>query len=573
MGKKILYLINIISGIVFCISISEWMPSSVILSLFLGLILGIIEYLFLTRFTPRFNKVLLVVSLAAGCLISFLSAKSFYDTWITSLNFVRSAVTKVFPDYDQGLLIISIALGVMSLPFATCMIGMLPTLMKIFRKFEYREIWSYFKENLTFRTIIRKAGIVIANLIIAVLTGTLILFAVYLLPTERIEVNVDSSAQTIAEEGLCPSLFSWATSDIDTYTDSLMLLEAAYPQDFSPLVDAMNVPSGGLGDLDPVDTIVGHYVNGDDYDWTYLYPRYWHGYLIFLKPLLQFFDYSDIRLINGIIQTLIVLITCFLLFKKEHKKAVISYLLSHLMLMPIALAKAFQYSSCFYVFSFACIALLIIKKEKRKSLVPLVFLWSGIATAYFDFLTYPISTFGVPMVLYLLLENTKTAESKLAEIVRNAIYWCFGFGAMWVSKWCIASIITGENKFTDAFRKVAQRASTSSDDGGTYSIYATELRNFGAFFRTPITVLVVILIIYMLFKFINQKKLTSEESVRQFFPFLLIGLAPVVWYAFATNHSMVHYCFTNKACVTSLMAVLFGMLCLIEANTKKLSES
>jgi len=572
-GKKILYLINIISGIVFCVSISEWMTSSIIFSLFLGLILGIIEYLFLTRFHPRFNKVLLVVSLAGGGLISFLSAKNFYDTWITSLNFVRTVVTKVFPDYDQGLLIISIVVGIMTLPFAACMIGMLPTLVKVFRKFEYKEIWSKFKEKLTLRTILRKAGIVTANLITAVIMGTLLLFAVYLLPTERIEVNVASSAQTIADEGLDPSLFSWITSDIDTFTDSLMLLEAAYPQDASPLADAMNVPRGGLGESDPVDTIVGHYVNGADYDLTNLYPRYWHGYLIFLKPLLQLFDYSDIRLINGVIQTLIVLITCFLLFKKEHKKAVIPYLFSHLMLMPIALAKAFQYSSCFYIFSFVCIALLIIKNEKRKTLAPLVFLWSGIATAYFDLLTYPISTFGVPMVLYLLLDNTNSTESKLAEIVRNAIYWCFGLGAMWVSKWCIASIITGENKFTDALSKVAQRTSMSSDDGGTYSIYATEIRNFGAFIRTPITVLVVLLIIYMIFKLIKQKNLTAEESVRLLFPFLLTGLAPVVWYAFATNHSMIHYWFTNKACVTSLLAVLFGMACLLEANTKKMSES
>lgn len=562
MGKKILYLINIISGIVFCVSISEWMPSSVIFSFFLGLILGIIEYLFLTKFHPRFNKVLLVVSLAAGGLISFLSAKSFYETWITSLNFVRTVVTKVFPDYDQGLLVISIVLGIMILPFATCMIGMLPTIAKVFRDFDYRKIWSEFKEKLTFRTLLRKAGIVIANLILAVLAGTLLLFAVYQIPVERIEANVDSSAQTIASEELCPSVFEWMTSKIDNYTDSLMLLEAAYPQDVSPLVDAMNVPSGAIGDLEPFDIITGHYVDGTSYDSTYLYPRYWHGYLIFLKPLLQVFDYSVLRTINGIIQAITVLLTCFLLFKKGHKKAVIPYALSYLMLMPVAMAKAFQYSSCFYVFSIGCIALVLLKDDKRRHLAPLVFLWCGIATAYFDFLTYPISTFGVPMMFYLMLEDKHTAESKLAEIVRNAIYWCFGLGAMWVSKWGIASIITGENKFIDALGKVAQRTSTVSDDGISYSFYSVEIRNFGAFFLTPVTILAVIFILYMILKLKKQNNLTKNSTVRILFPFLLTGLAPVAWYAFATNHSVIHYFFTNKACIVAFLAIVFGLVCL-----------
>lgn len=569
MGKKVLYLVNVISGIAFFVAISECMTLSIMFSCLLGLVLGLIEYAFLINFRPKFNKIFFTISIVSGGIISFFAAKDFHDRWITSEDFVRTVVTKVFPDFDFGMLIVSIALGIVILPFASCMIGMLPTLVKALRLFDYKKIWTEFKDGLTFSVLLKKTGIVIVNLLAATLVGTLLLYLVYLLPVDKIEANVASSAQTIAAEGCTPTLYGWATSKVDNYTDSIMLLESAYPQHISPLVDAMNAPNGSIGDLEPYDYFISHYINGINYDSTYIYPRYWHGYLIFLKPLLLLTNYSTLRTINGIVQAITVLLTCFLLYKKGHKKSIIPYILSFLMLMPIIMAMTFQYSSCFYVFTFGCIALLLLNDEKRRKLAPLVFLWCGIATAYFDFLTYPISTFGIPMVFYLMLEGKNPAESKLAMTVRNAIYWCFGLGVMWVSKWVIASIITGENKFKDAFDKFAQRASTSDDYGGSYSIYATELRNFGAFILTPVTALAVIFILYMIIRLIKQKKHTTSSTIRTLFPFMLIGFAPVVWYAFATNHSMIHYWFTNKACVVTFLAIVFGLVCL-ESRSEKI---
>lgn len=571
MGKKILYLIYVLSGTVFFVSISEWMTSSILFSAALGFLMGLGEYLFLIKFKPKFSKLLLAISLIAGTIISLLAAKGFYDTWITSVNTVRTIVTKIFPDYSEGLFIISLFVAIMMLPFTSCLVGLVPQFVKALRLFEYKKIWSEFIKDITFASLLKKAGIIAANVLAACLAGTVLLYAVYLLPVDRIDANVASSAQTIADEDMCPSVFSWMTSKIDNYTDSIMLLEAANPSTGSAINDAMNVPRGDIGELDPYDTIVSHYVDGNAYDETITYSRYWHGYLIFLKPLLQFLDYRAIRIINGIVQAITVLATCFLLFKKGHKKAVVPYFLSFLMLMPVAMAKAFQYSTCFYTFTLGCIALLLLKDEKRKQAAGLVFLWCGIATAYFDMLTYPISTFGVPMMFYLLLSDKDDTESKLSQIVRSAICWCIGLGAMWVSKWTIASIITGENKFTDALGKVAERTSTVSEEGETYSFYSAEIRNLGAFFLTPVTILAAAVIIYMICKLL-KKNLTVRDTVRTLFPFLLTGLAPVAWYAFATNHSMIHYWFTNKACVVTFLGIVFGLVCLLQANEKALNK-
>ena len=69
-----------------------------------------------------------------------------------------------------------------------------------------------------------------------------------------------------------------------------------------------------------------------------------------------------------------------------------------------------------------------------------------------------------------------------------------------------------------------------------------------------------------------KKDLTIRDYVRTLFPFLLTGLAPVAWYAFATNHSVIHYWFTNKACVVSFLGIVFGLVCLLQTKEKALNK-
>ena len=89
--------------------------------------------------------------------------------------------------------------------------------------------------------------------------------------------------------------------------------------------------------------------------------------------------------------------------------------------MPIAMAKSFQFSSCYYVFTAGTIALLLLKDSTRSRLAYLVFLNIGIMTAYVDFLTYPIATFGVAAIIGVALSRDNNLEEKLIEIVRNGI--------------------------------------------------------------------------------------------------------------------------------------------------------
>ncbi|MBR0462262.1 MAG: hypothetical protein IJJ00_06095 [Erysipelotrichaceae bacterium] len=423
--------------------------------------------------------------------------------------------------------------------------------------------------NVTFKSFLAKTATVIFHVLLSALCGTILLTGVYSLPVERIKNNVGLSAYTMQWEGSYYVLSDHCTSQLDNYTDSIMLLEAAHNHQNSAIVDAMNAPRGYVEDNeDPSKTLVLHFIEKKDFAGSLNYPRYWHGYLVFLKPLLMLFVYRTIRFINGFLQFTIVAFTCLLLFKKGFKKYIIPYVLAYFMLMPIALAKSLQFSSCFYVFSLACIALLTANTDNLKKRSHMIFLYCGITTAFFDLLTYPVSTVGVPLVFYLVLADFDSLEQKLSDIIKNGLCWSLGFGGMWISKWIIGSIITKNNVILDAINATMFRVSSVAADGIQYNAFTSTIKNYADFFKTPITLIVAAYIIYLSYRCIKKDRSTANNCFRTILPYLLCGFIPAVWYALTINHSATHSWFTNKACVVSVLAIMFGLISLMTSFSR-----
>ena len=93
--------------------------------------------------------------------------------------------------------------------------------------------------------------------------------------------------------------------------------------------------------------------------------------------------------------------------------------------------------------SLGCIAMLLIgdgRDSPRKRL--LVFLYIGVGTAYFDFLTYPIAAFGLPALFCVNISEIQKPRDTIRQFFAALITWAFGYGAMWLGKFAIGSIIS-----------------------------------------------------------------------------------------------------------------------------------
>lgn len=392
---------------------------------------------------------------------------------------------------------------------------------------------------------------------VAAIAGGIALGAVNRIPVSALSENVKSSALTICEEGVYPVVSSYAVSRLDNFTDGLMIMEAEDSRGGDTLENVVAMAHGEMTDMTPYESLVYHYRDGLEYDELVPYSRYWHGYHITLDPLLLVTDLSGIRVINACAQLVLLALCVLLLYKRGLKRLIIPYILMYLMLMPAALFRSMQYSSCYYVLSIGVILLLLTKNLKK---APVCFLTAGILTAYFDYLTYPMATFGIPALVYTALMGDEDANKKLSRIVKAALMWCVGYGVMWASKWVITEMVTG-NGFKDAFGAVAQRTGELPDDAGALFYRVLSIgKNYLYFLHTPVTALCAG---YMCVSLLRGR---ARGAAGRMLPYLVIALAPAVWFFVASNHCLVHYPFAGKASVVTVTALMF---CLSELTVKR----
>jgi len=558
MKIKMFRLWLLLASIDFCVLLSQASLISLSISLVIGTIVGLLIIKLYSNYHFRDNPILLVVCAFFDIYIIWGCSTAFFNTWNVSSRI--NSILEIFTSNTALLLrIIGLVFAVFTLPFIHIIISAITrSIIKIVKSITWKKIWRV-KPN-SCKSFLKSAGIGVLSIAIAVLCGLLLLIAVYKLPLGNIVSNVETSAATMNKEGTYPSIYSWCTSQLDNSTDALMLTEASDTTNESPLNKALMVYRGAIKENTPQEVLVRHFINGEGFTDTSSYARYWHGYLIFLKPALEIMDYNTIRIINGSIQIALLLIICWLMSKKNLKQFVIPYIICYLMLMPIALAMSLQFSSCYYILSVGILLLLLLPDNKRNRHSWLVFLNIGILTAFFDFLTYPIATFGIPAVIFVTLSMKDETELKLRCMIENGISWCVGFGGMWISKWILTAIFTDYDIFGNALGAFSSRVSTTAPDGETkYSVIGCIFENYRSLFTTPVSILIVVIVGLMII-YICKNGGFDSAVIRTMNPYVILSLAPMVWFCFATNHSMVHCWFTNKSCIVSISAIMFGLL-------------
>lgn len=393
---------------------------------------------------------------------------------------------------------------------------------------------------------------IIINLLLAILAGSLLLMLVFLIPTDAIDKHIKESAYTLSLEGAYPTIFESSLSNLDNFTDSLMLLEAANKNDEDVVNRAMSVYRIDYKDetIGPYNTLIKHYVNNEDYEILTSYERYWHGYLVTLKPLLFIFNYSQIRVLNLIIESLLTILVLASMYKRKLNEYIIPYAISYLLLNPYVISLSLQYSTIFYIFTISTLLILLVDKDKLVKYSYLLFLNIGIFTAYFDYLTYPIVSFGMPLLVYL----GRTKEFNIKSTFSLMVYWAIGYFVMWGSKWILGDIFTNETVIKDAIDSVINRTSSVAN-GQKYSILDCIYSNYAKFIATPIKYIFILYVVICIAIIVKNKK---KIDIHVLTIYIYVALLPILWYSFTINHSMLHdYLFTNKTALLSFGATMF----------------
>lgn len=399
-------------------------------------------------------------------------------------------------------------------------------------------------------------------LLLSILAGILLITCVYILPTGRMLTQADRSLPIFENEG---TSFCWAPEEksarLDGYTDAIMLQTAVYVRDENPIKAAMRNDRMEFseGKLDPAGSLK-QYVYGDRSGYVMDYARYWHGYLLFLKPLLLFFSLSDIRMMNAALQLILAAGVLLLAFRKRGLRLALPMGLALLVLNPVSTALSMQFSSIYYLTLLGLLIMLLTESWDR-SWGYLVFLFLGIGTAFFDFLTYPACAVGICLALQALMSRAD-GKTRLLKTVGSGAAWAFGYGGMWSGKWLAASLITGNSVMRDAVEQAQYRSGgeVTAAEGGVNATFGAVLsRNLGVL-ANPAAAVIVLALLGLLVWLLVTKRCRFAVERSSLLSLAVAFAVPFVWYFLLRNHSLVH-CWMTYRNLSAAVFALSGGLC------------
>lgn len=423
------------------------------------------------------------------------------------------------------------------------------------------------KQETLFSNLIKNIRNAILLLVCGIFAGYVFLMLAYLLPTDIMQSNVRESAGIFEKEREYPRVIpGYVSTQLDNYTDAWMVGNAVYGESAETFwKQALTCARAEYGE-GPLDGLL-RYLTGEDGFEEEAYERYWHGYLVVLKPFFMFFDYADLRFVNVVLELLLVIGMFALLSGRGYRKEAWGYVISVIFIMPVVIPLSIQFSIIFYVMHIAAMVLLKyyhkIADQKR---VLLFFQAVGMATSFFDLLTYPAASLGVPLMCLLLLEHDREFWVKIKNIVCLSVSWGFGYGAMWAGKWVLSTLILKENVISNALSQVLLR-SGNVQEGEQITVADTWLRNVEFYFEKPYLILIAAaLVIAAIGIYKNRKQLKSV--ITDVIPMVIVAAIPFVWYAFAGQHSYEHHWFTYRA----LFASVFACMCICARLFRELQK-
>lgn len=415
------------------------------------------------------------------------------------------------------------------------------------------------------------AGKSLLCLLLAVLLGTAAMTAVYALPTGRMHTNVDRSIPLLENEG---GSFFWAPPDdmstrLDGYTDAIMMQTAIYNRDWHHLLQEamLNRRVEFYETGDPITSLI-RYVYGEHRGPVSSYARYWNGYLLYLKPLLLFFSLPQIRTMDACFQFCLAAAVLLLAFRKRGTRLAVPIALMILSLNPISTAMSLQYTSMYVLTLGGVLAMLALDTWEKKNGY-LLFLFLGIGTAFFDFLTYPAAAVGVCLALQALLDS-RTGKEALVHAVGSGAAWAFGYGGMWGSKWVLAQLLTGEKVLSDAFHQARFRSGSQASDAigsAKVSFLGVVGKNLSVYLSAGYVLLALGLLAALLWLLLGKHYRFSPDKGRLAVLALCFAV-PFVWYLLLRNHSSQHYWMTHRNLSAAVFS-LAGFVCFSLHNPKE----
>jgi hypothetical protein len=289
------------------------------------------------------------------------------------------------------------------------------------------------------------------------------------------------------------------------------------------------------------------------------YARYWHGYLVVLKPLLLFWNVGTIRIMAAFVQFLLGAYFLYLCCKRGEGVVGMCWMAEQLFLYSFTLYFSLSLSICYYL---VMAALLVQVKWHEKLEIKdrylTFFFIVGISVAYFDYLTYPLVTLGIPLLLLLCLTD-RSGRKALGIILRCSLLWGVGYVGMWAGKWVVTDLWLGEGVIRDGISTLLVRTDTVASYTKWTGFLVTVQKNLAPYENWPFVLLLAGCFLVLLVQLYRKKQnIYGNAFLTKRLPLLVVAAYPFLWFFVTQNHGEQHYMFTCKTFAITAFSLLLA---------------
>ncbi len=338
--------------------------------------------------------------------------------------------------------------------------------------------------------------------------------------------NMTLSVGLIDEEGDYPSVYGDDASKLDNFTDRLMIQKCMLSDD-NPFLSALNM--GG-------------------------YQRYWHGYVVFLKPLFSFANILQIRKLLSLALFILATVCITLLYRRTGWPGALAFSVMWAEYYLHVVSGSLQYFWCCFVCCLLVAVICLIPEDKRR-ILPFLFFGTGSFVSFVDLLTFPLITLTVPLIVMAFTDKKKNGQIKKIGIY--SVLWGIGYMATWATKWLLGYCFLGKGIVSDVSDTIVFRMiGDASHEINRLLVLQANLQH-PYLLHHFVFLLGVTLVSIIPFVILTVKE--NKEEIKRMAVITPILLYPYCWYEVVCSHSLIHHFFTYR----TQMGTSFGLYLVI----------
>lgn len=373
----------------------------------------------------------------------------------------------------------------------------------------------------------------------------------------------------------------WDCSKIDQTADSYLLSIAYYLNEDHPLESVLwaRYYEGREDEAAPLKNMNESFYRSvyENVPTNKQYLRYWHGSLVFVRPLLMVMNLNQMKFFFGVVIAVLLTSLLILLIRKmlvaEATCLGISMIAISIWFVPVSL----EYVWMFILMLVTSIVTVMLGTGGKEHYIPMLLFLTGMCAAYFDFFTTETITLLIPLLLLMrIMYRNPRDDKKIWKLtIKYIILWGIGYAGCWMAKWGVAAAVFRINTIPYVQNRVLVHLGAYDEHGIMLGVIGAILRNLSQLFlfgygkiAAPVTLL---LIVFCFFLPVYQGKVKLKEDINwsRIGLYSFLGLIVFVRLIVLWQHSWRHYFFTYRALSASILALCFIVLELVERTHRK----